>query len=322
MAAASLAAEERGPRFAALDVLRGVAVAAMVVYHGSWDLRAFNLISVDVVNELGWRLFARTIAGTFVALVGVNLVLAARRGFRPRPFLRRLAILIAAAGLVSLGTYYMDPNTFVFFGILHMIAVGSVLALPFLFAPLSVVVIAAVLSLLAPHYLTYPVFDMAGWWWLGLTPHPPPTVDYVPLLPWFGLILGGIVAGRLFLAHGGASRFAGWRPSNLAERLVALVGRWSLAVYVVHQPILIGALFLLAPLIVHPLAATAETFASQCSASCRADGGDPPTCELFCGCVLSGLKDARLPPVTNDASLSPADRDRWQAVVGQCRPAN
>jgi uncharacterized membrane protein len=321
LAVISLAAEERGPRFAALDVLRGVAVAAMVVYHASWDLRAFNLISADVVNELGWRLFARTIAGTFVALVGVNLVLATRRGFRPRPYLRLLAILIVAAGLVSAGTYYMDARTFVFFGILHMIALGSVLALPFLFAPLSVVGIAAVLCLLAPHYLTFPLFEGPEWWWLGLTPDPPPTVDYVPILPWFGVILGGIVAGRLFVARGGASAFARWLPSHAVERLVAFVGRWSLAVYVIHQPILIGALFLVAPLLAPAPQVAADQFTSECTTSCRTAGRDVPTCEMFCGCVLSGLEQAKLPTEATGDSLSAADRDRWLGIVKQCRPA-
>ena len=173
----------------------------MIVYHFAWDLSAYQLIAVDVTGDLGWRIFARTIAGTFLALVGINLVLAARNGFRPGPYFRRLAIILAAALLVTLGTWWLDPATFVFFGILHLIVVASVLALPFLRAPLWLILAAAVVFLAGPHFLTSPFFDAPAWYWLGLSPNPPPTVDYVPVFPWFGVVLLGVAAGRLILAN-------------------------------------------------------------------------------------------------------------------------
>ena len=106
------------PRLAAIDIAKGIAIIAMVAYHFSWDLSYRQLIAADVGSDLGWRLFARGIAGAFVFLVGVNLVMAARTGFHPRPYLRRLAILLAAALLVTGFTYYaFGAEGFVFFGI-------------------------------------------------------------------------------------------------------------------------------------------------------------------------------------------------------------
>ena len=130
------AAAASRPRLAVIDLIRGVAVVAMIVYHLSWDLLDYGLIDVDVVND---PLLAESspmlIAGTFLALVGFNLVLAKRNGIRPAAYFRRLAIIAGAAALVSLGTYWFMPDAFVFFGVLHMIAAASVLALPFLRAP-------------------------------------------------------------------------------------------------------------------------------------------------------------------------------------------
>src|SRR5262249_42907415 len=156
--------------------------------------------------------FARLIAGTFLLLVGFNLVLANQDGFRPRPYLRRLAILVAAAIAVSIGTYFFAPDEFVYFGILHEIALASVLALPFLWAPFWLPAIAALLVLIAPDLITGTFFDWPPLLWLGLATNPLPSVDYVPVFPWFGVVLAGVVGGKLFLASSAPDWLAGWQP--------------------------------------------------------------------------------------------------------------
>ena len=221
---------------------------AMIVYHFAWDLSAYQLIGVDVTADLGWRIFARTIAGAFLALVGINLVLATRNGFRLGPYFRRLAIILVAALLVSLGTWWLDPATFVFFGILHAIVVASILALPFLHAPLWLILAAAVVFIAGPYFLTSPFFDAPAWYWLGLSANPPATVDYVPIFPWFGVVLLGVAAGRLILANPGVPLWR-WPASGNLFRVLSFAGRWSLAIYLIHQPVLIGGLMLIAPLL-------------------------------------------------------------------------
>src|SRR5215510_2110570 len=98
------------PRLAIVDVARGTAVAAMIVYHSSWDLQFLRLAPIDVVAHPAWRGFAITIAGSFLALVGVSLVLATRDGFVRAAFLRRLVIVSAAAGAVKLAAYVAMPE--------------------------------------------------------------------------------------------------------------------------------------------------------------------------------------------------------------------
>src|SRR5690606_29598688 len=74
----SISGRARGPRLAVVDVARGVAILAMIVYHAAFDLSANRLIAVDVIASLPWKVFARSIAGTFLLVVGVSLVLATR----------------------------------------------------------------------------------------------------------------------------------------------------------------------------------------------------------------------------------------------------
>src|SRR5688572_15752760 len=136
------AAASRPARLPAIDAARGVAIVAMVVYHFAWDLGFFGFISADVGGDLGWRIFARSIAGSFLALVGVSLVLATRNGLNRGRFLRRLGVIAAAAAAITLVTRIVFPETYIFFGILHAIAVSSVLGLAFVRAPILLVAAA------------------------------------------------------------------------------------------------------------------------------------------------------------------------------------
>lgn len=312
-------AADRGPRLAIIDVLKGVAILAMIVYHFAWDLSAYQLIGTDVTADLGWRIFARSIASTFLILVGINLVLATRNGVRAGPFLRRLAIIVAAAALVSLGTWWLDPATFVFFGILHLIAAASVLALPFLAAPLWLLIIAAAVFIAGPHFLVSPIFDAPMWWWLGLSAIPLRSVDYVPVFPWFGVVLVGVAAGRLILANPGLPLWR-WPASGRLPHALAVAGRWSLAIYLIHQPILIGGLMLFAPLLGPSQAALERQFRLYHENECAAAGHEAPACTAFAGCIADELK--RHESILADAAnhtLTDADRALWLGYIEACR---
>ena len=310
-----------GGRIAAIDALRGLAILAMIVYHFSWDLSYFGLTSVDVVQDPGWKAFARTIAGSFIGLVGFSLVLATRNGVRWHPYLRRLAIIVGAALLVTLGTWYLFPDAFVFFGILHLIAFASVAALPFLRLPTPIVILVGAVVLALPFFFTDEVFSNPLLWWVGLTPHPPNTVDYVPVFPWFAMTLFGIVAGRLFLRFGSGSSFARWVPKDILGRTAIGAGRWSLPIYLVHQPILIGILTVVAPLAASDPMQDAAIFSRDCVTTCRTAGREPPVCEMYCGCVLDGIEKGGFLSSALSGRMSAEENDRWLALINQCRPA-
>ncbi|WP_188311862.1 heparan-alpha-glucosaminide N-acetyltransferase [Salinarimonas soli] len=275
-----------GERFEAVDAARGAAIAAMIVFHASWDLSFLRLIATPVGSDPAWQAFAMSIAGSFLALVGVSLVLGHGSAVRWRRFGRRLGILALAAAGVTGATYLAFPDSFVFFGILHMIAVGSVLALPFLRAPLVLVAGAAALILAAPAGFRSPLFDERALAWIGFSERIPPSNDFEPVFPWLALVLIGVLLARLVLASPVRERLAGWRARGPLSRFLVRAGRWSLVIYLLHQPILLGVLFPLAHVLGPSPAAEAAAFLRSCEASCRGGGRMVETCARACGCVL------------------------------------
>jgi uncharacterized membrane protein len=313
-------AKDRGHRIAAIDAMRGAAIVAMVIYHGAFDLSARSLIPFNVLAEIGWIVFARSIASTFLLLVGIGLVLATRNGFRIRPYLRRLGLIAGAACLVSLVTWWVEPQEFIFFGILHEIALASVLALPFLWLPAWIVAPVAAAVIALPYVFASPLFDWPPLWWVGLSATTPVTVDYVPVFPWFGVVLIGILIGRLFVADFADSPFARWRPANFLGNAAVWAGRWSLVLYLVHQPLFYGLLWAASPFLTPDETALRRNFMDQCSQACHLQGRDDPTCNTFCGCMFTNLDGTDLMAVRSLDALNKEQRARWQGILAACRP--
>lgn len=226
-------------RIPLVDVLRGCALIAMAVYHFVWDLAFFELADFGPTENPFWIWFARATAGSFLMLVGVGLTLAHGGGVKWRPFLRRLLVIAVAALAISVASWLSDPDGVILFGILHCIAVSSVIGLFFLRVPLPMVIASAAACLAAPSFLTSPAFNGIGWVWLGLASEPLPSNDYNPLLPWFGMVLIGIAAARMIPRNA----WPAWQPYDVVTRMLALIGRHSLFFYLVHQPVLMGLLW-------------------------------------------------------------------------------
>ena len=122
-------------RIAAIDAARGVALAGMVVYHLIWDFAHFGLIAPTAPFAPATRALSHSVASAFLALVGVSLALAHPHGLRRDAFLKRLALIVGAAALVTAASYAIDPAEPILFGILHCIAVASLIAALFVAAP-------------------------------------------------------------------------------------------------------------------------------------------------------------------------------------------
>lgn len=226
-------------RVPGVDALRGVAILAMVAYHFAFDLRLFGVIAADFENGAFWLAARTAIVSSFLLLVGVSLVLAELAGVPTRRFLQRVALIGACAVAVSVASYVVFPATFITFGILHFIAVASIIARPLAGRPQLALALGAA-AILAGLAFSHPFFDTRATSWLGFTTHKPPTQDYVPLFPWLGVVLAGIA-----LAHAlAASAFAPLAPLARAPEWLRWMGRHGLAIYMVHQPLLLGALWL------------------------------------------------------------------------------
>lgn len=233
--AGGLSAAQRWP---VLDLLRGVAIVAMIVYHFCFDLAVYGYLVADFA-DLRWVVFRTPILGSFLFVAGVSLALAEVRGQSATRYWRRIAMLAAAAALVTVGSYVMFPGSYIYFGVLHGLLVMSLLARPLVRIGGPLIVAGAVVVLMGAT-LHFAVFDRPALHWIGLMTFKPRTEDYVPLFPWFGLMLIGVGAGSLALRRI-PQRMAALRvPAPLSW--VAWLGRHSLLVYLVHQPLLIGIL--------------------------------------------------------------------------------
>ncbi|ACS40960.1 MULTISPECIES: heparan-alpha-glucosaminide N-acetyltransferase [Methylorubrum] len=277
-------------RIDALDLARGAALAAMAAYHGLWDLGFLQLTPQNFALTPAGRLAAHGIAGAFLLLVGVGLVLANGDGVRWRPFALRLARIGGAALLITLATWIAFPQSYIFFGILHCIAVSSVLGLPFVFLPAPVTALAATLVLVAPHVVAHPLLDVPELYFLGLGRGLPDTNDWVPLFPWFGMVLAGIALARIARPILAGSWLARWQARNAVARGAAFAGRHSLAVYLVHQPALLalftGLVTLTGP---HPKAGLAG-FRKDYVGNCTRTGGELQACRIAARCTADALR--------------------------------
>ncbi len=232
-------------RIAQIDIARTIALIAMAVFHLTFDLEAFGFVERGTISSTPWMLFARLIAGSFIFLSGISLVIGSLRGPIDRKrTMRRLAMIGGSAILVTIGTYFSVGFAFVRFGILHHMFVASLLGLALFRLPFAVLGVLGAMILSLPFVLSWPMFEGTGWLWLAKTTPMPPMVDYVPILPWFGVFLLGMsVAKTIDKTVGWDHIAAKCDPNSKRVRRLSWAGRHSLMVYIVHQPVLFSAVY-------------------------------------------------------------------------------
>ena len=301
-----------GGRIALLDAVRGVAILAMVAYHIGWNAYYLGLIATDITQDPVWVTFQRSIVTAFLLLVGIGLTLAHGDGIRWRPFWRRFAVIAGAALLTSIGTYVVFPDYWAYFGILHAIAAFSLIGLAFVRAPVWLTALAIAALMLPPLFVSDPVMSSKALSWIGFWPTPPMTTDIVPVFPWLGVVLIGIAGTRLMLRAGVRAGISRWRLDGPAGRVLRWLGRWSLVIYLVHQPVIFGAMNLLAP---PQLAPDPVAFVQSCEQSCRdapRQAGDEDAaaraayCARYCLCAVEQVEQQSLWAEVATAPPTPA----------------
>lgn len=303
-------------RLHAIDMARGFALLAMAIYHFSWDLEFFGYAPAGMTRDLGWIVFARSIAGTFLFLSGVSLVLAHGKGLKPKPFARRFAMIAGSALLITAATYVTMPDVFIFFGILHAIALFSVIGLVFLRAPWWLCLAVAGATVAMPDLYRSAFFENPVLWWIGLAPVFPPSNDYVPLFPWFGPFLAGIGFARL--RHPAQIRMlASIGEGGPVRRLAALGGQHGLIFYLAHQPILISGIWLYSQVLPPHADPPQVQFMTSCQATCG-QSRDKEFCLRYCDCVLGDLEANSMLQGLLAGSLNREDGYSVTAIAHQC----
>lgn len=231
-------------RFWELDFLRGLAILMMIAFHILSDLNFLGNYDINLYSGF-WFYFGRATASIFLVLIGVSLTISYSKPDKSfNKFLKRGLKVFFYGLIISVLTYLFVREAFVRFGILHLIGVSIILAYPFIrfkYINLLIGLIFVILGI----YLWDKVFDFSWLLWLGFTPNKFYTLDYYPLLPWFGVVLIGIFLGNL-LYKDGIRRFRFVDLSgHYFVKVFSFLGRHSLIIYLVHQPILILLLYLL-----------------------------------------------------------------------------
>jgi uncharacterized membrane protein len=236
---ASSDVRERRTRVVGLDALRGVAIVAKVIYHFCFDRRYFGVTRWDFEHDLVWLTARSMILSSFLLIAGISTALARRNPDADARLPRHVAMIGSAALLVTAVSWRLFPQSFIWFGVLHAIAVSLLLARPLCDRP-RLAAIVGVIVIVAGVAFAPPAFDGRALGWIGFVTHKPVTEVYVPLFPWAGVLYVGLAAG-LWLVR---ARFAVLAPLAHAPAALQWMGRHSLGLYLIHQPLLIGALWL------------------------------------------------------------------------------
>ena len=221
----------------------------MTVFHFCFDLSHFRLWPQDFLADPFWTGQRTAIVSLFLFCAGLGQALALNAGLGWPRFWRRWRRVAGAALLVSAGSYLMFPHSFIYFGVLHGMAAMLVAARLtagwgrwlWLAGAAAVALPWAAAALLAGG-VAEPWFNARALNWLGLITRKPFTEDYVPVFPWLGVMWWGLATGQWLLV-----RRRAWLAVALPApgRWLAVLGRWSLSYYLLHQPVMIGVLTLL-----------------------------------------------------------------------------
>ena len=233
-------------RFDFLDSLRGMAIVWMTAYHFCFDLNHFGYLKQDFYADPFWTWQRSAIVSLFLFTAGLGQAVAVQQGQSWPRFWRRWAQVAGAALLVTAGSYWMYPQSFIYFGVLHGMAVMLLIVrltagwggwLWILGAAAIAMKFIAAYAHSVCHEAAF--LNQNSFNWLGLISRKPITEDYVPLIPWLGVMWWGMAAGAWALRQ--RPHWFGLQTGP-AGRALAGLGRWSLSYYLLHQPVLIGLL--------------------------------------------------------------------------------
>ncbi len=234
-------------RFFLLDVSRGVSVLAMICYHFYWDLGYFGFIDLGTVIQGVGLLAAQVIGASFITIAGISgRVLTFSNNFKAK-FSKRIVKLIILSALVSLATFFMNKNSFIFFGILHFLTICSIISLILVTVTKSYLLflIFFVVGIISLSTISFDLPTILSW--LGFNKSPPVTNDFYPLFPWLTFYLLGFWAGQIIMDRQSRSlesiSFI-YLFNNKLFKFLEYVGKNSLIIYISHQPILFSLFFM------------------------------------------------------------------------------
>jgi len=237
-------------RFWEIDLLRTVAIVGMITFHTLDLLYYFDLYPTNMLYGSWWWWTRRVNAGAFIFLAGVALTITYSRSKRMSGFMLRGLKIFGWGMALTLLTLLISRTEYIRFGILHFFGIAFILA-PFFLRFRFINLILGIALLAAGIYLWGTSFDFPWLLWLGLKPHHFYTLDYFPLLPWFGIFLVGMFCGKILYPQGNR-RFNIPEFNDPVTSALTLPGKHPLVIYLAQWPVVLGVLLLLFPANVLP----------------------------------------------------------------------
>ena len=219
-----------------IDVIRGISILAMITFHFAFDLMYFGFAKSDLIYQPDWRLFERMIAFSFLFIAGLSLSITHRSSINWKSFFRRYGVTAICAVLISIVTYTLFNNDMIRFGILHAISVSGLVGLLLLKLNSLSLFFLAVLLFLLNLFIPQPLEGDYFWQWLIYTTETPNSLDYRPIIPWITPFILVMASYQLF------KKWDLLETNNTTNHhelsILCWLGRNSLVIYLVHQPIL------------------------------------------------------------------------------------
>lgn len=230
-------------RVIGLDIFRGYALFMMVIFHFCFDLNNFHYLDLDLKHGDFWKYFRYLIVTMFVFSAGISLKLANENGIDSKKLIKRVLTLSVASLLVSIGSYTQFPSSWIYFGILHFFLFASIVGIFFLNVPkISLFVGIIIIAGYNLHFLNMH--------WLYSTLQAPLhlpvryTEDLATIIPWFGVFLLGVVFAYYKL-HLLVFNNKFFNNKNRFNRFFSLIGKHTLVIYLLHQPILFALFYII-----------------------------------------------------------------------------
>ena len=233
-----------------IDFLRGIAIIMMIIFHFLYDTNYFGIYRVNL-QESYLLFFNYSIGTIFLLLVGVSLTLSysrienilTKKDLRLKFFKRGLKIFCMGL-IITIITWYFIGGRFVAFGVLHCIGISIILAYPFLRFRFFNFLVGGFLIILG---LILRNLTLNFYWlfWLGLKYPDLHSIDFFPILPWFGVVLIGIFVGNSLYPKYRRAFSLKDLSGSIFVRFFCFLGRHSLLIYFLHHIVLLSIVYII-----------------------------------------------------------------------------
>lgn len=238
-------------RYTVIDVLRGISVICMIIYHAAWDLVNVHSVEIAWFTSAFGSAFQAYIRWSFIIISGFSLFLGKRK------IKRGLTVLLSSLAVTGV-TVFVTPQSAIKYGVLTFLGVAMLVGALFEKLTLKIHPLVGI----AVSFLLFLFFFNAEIGTVGLFGYKLPlpntlfaneftaflgfpyrefhSSDYVPLIPWIFLYFSGSFLFLIFKRYGLLRMLSG-----VSVKSLEWVGRNALPIYLIHQPLIYGVMFLI-----------------------------------------------------------------------------